>query len=131
MTQPARIVLIDDDSSNNILSKLSIKKVHPEMEVVAFTIPEEGLDYIANEYAGNPVNSILFLDINMPSLSGWEVLDKLEAIAEIVVPNFTIYMLSSSVDPSDKQKASNNPLVTGYLEKPLQREVLREMLGVI
>ncbi|UPT68874.1 MAG: response regulator [Sphingobacteriales bacterium JAD_PAG50586_3] len=127
METPQRFLLIDDDPSNNLLTKISIKKVIDNAEVIAHTMPEAGIQYIIDEYAANPVQTVLFLDINMPTLSGWDVLDKFAEIPELIVPNFTIYVLSSSVDPSDKAKAASNNLVAGYLEKPLSREVLKSM----
>lgn len=127
MKIPQRFLLIDDDPSNNLLTKISIKKIIDGADVVDHTVPENGIQYIVNEYAANPVETVLFLDINMPTLSGWDVLDKFAEMPELIVPNFTIYVLSSSVDPSDKEKAANNQLVSGYLEKPLSRETLRSM----
>lgn len=125
-----RFLLIDDDSSNNLLTKISLKKVIVDAEVVAFTMPDKGLEYIENEFAQNPFPTILFLDINMPMLSGWDVLDKMETLDSSIKKYFTVYMLSSSVDPSDKQRAANNPLVSGYIEKPLNREFLRELFSI-
>lgn len=129
MNIPQRFLLIDDDPSNNLLTKISIKKVLESVDVIDFTVPEKGLEYINAEYNSNPLNTVLLLDINMPTLTGWDVLDKLAEISEVVVPHITIYILSSSVDPADKQKAIVNPLVTGYLEKPLSRDTLRNMFG--
>jgi CheY-like chemotaxis protein len=130
MQIPQRFLLIDDDPSNNLLTKISIKKIIENADVVAHTMPENGIQYIIDEYTANPVSTVLFLDINMPTLSGWDVLEKLAEIPDLVVPHFTIYILSSSVDPSDKQKAATNPLVTGYLEKPLSRDTLRSMYSM-
>ncbi|UPT68877.1 MAG: response regulator [Sphingobacteriales bacterium JAD_PAG50586_3] len=127
MTVPQRFLLIDDDPSNNLLTKISIKKIIGAVDVVDFTLPERGVEYVVNEYSNSPVNTVLFLDINMPVLTGWEVLDKLTEVAHLVVPHISIYILSSSVDPADKQKAVSNPLVTGYLEKPLTRDTLRSL----
>jgi CheY-like chemotaxis protein len=127
MNIPQRFLLIDDDPSNNLLTKISIKKIIENAEVVAHTMPENGIQYIVDEYTQNPVNTVLFLDINMPTLSGWDVLDKFAEMPHLIEPHFTIYVLSSSVDPSDKEKAASNQLVSGYLEKPLSRETLKSM----
>jgi CheY-like chemotaxis protein len=130
MTIPQRFLLIDDDPSNNLLTKISIKKTIEGADVVDYTMPENGIQFIVDEYTENPVQTVLFLDINMPTLSGWDVLDKFAEMPELIVPNFSIFILSSSVDPSDKEKAATSPLVKGYLEKPLTRDVLRELFEV-
>ncbi len=122
-------MIIDDDPANNILCISSIKKTFANVDVKAFTEPEEGIVYIEQEYSTNPVPTVLFLDLNMPTLTGWDVLREFEKIPEIVVPNFTIYILSSSVDPADKQRAASNALVTGYLEKPLNKAILEQLFG--
>jgi CheY-like chemotaxis protein len=131
MKIPQRFLLIDDDPSNNLLTKISIKKTIEGVDVVDYTMPENGIQFIVDEYAENPVQTVLFLDINMPTLSGWDVLDKFAEMPELIEPNFTIYVLSSSVDPGDKEKAANNNLVSGYLEKPLSRDKLKSMFQLV
>ncbi len=130
MELPVRFLLIDDDKSTNTLTRLTISKVLGQVETVEFTIPENALDFIEQEYKQQPVPTVLFLDINMPSLSGWDVLDRFMNMAEIIIPNFTIYMLSSSISNADKDKAKAHPLVSGFLEKPLARETLRAMFSI-
>lgn len=131
MELPQHFLIIDDDPANNLLCKLAIQRYIPNANVVMHTEPETGIKYIASTYSQTPVPTILFLDINMPTLTGWDVLREFEKIPELVVPNFTIYILSSSVDPADKQRAASNPLVTGYLEKPLNKTILEQLFGQI
>lgn len=127
MKIPQRFLIIDDDPSNNLLCKISIQRVIPGADVVSFTIPEKGIAYIQDEYTANPVPTALFLDINMPSLTGWEVLNEFEKIRPLIKDNFTVHILSSSVDPADKERAANNHFVLGYLEKPLSKDTLKAL----
>ena len=120
-----RILLIDDDAGNNTVSRIFLKKVVIETEIVAFTDPVEGLGYIVSEYASRPVNTILLLDINMPVLSGWDVLDKFTALPETIKKYFTIYILTSSINMEDKQRAAVHPLVSAYIEKPMTIGLLK------
>lgn len=115
-----RIIILDDDSLHNTLATLYIKKTFPtiNIDIVGFTNPLAGLNYIQAEYTTHPVETILFLDINMPELSGWQVLEKLKSMPYIV-KWFSIYILSSSVDERDAIRAHQNQLVQSYLEKPL------------
>ncbi len=120
-----RILLIDDDAGNNTVSRIFLKRVVIETEIVAFTDPEAGLAYIASEYAVNPVNTILLLDINMPVLSGWEVLRQFEKLPESIQKYFTVYILTSSINMEDKQRAAAHPRVSAYIEKPMSIGLLK------
>src|SRR5690242_1064009 len=103
-TLPNFIVVDDDPINNNICRKL-IQTLLPEVGIETFTDPETGLGYMRSTYiAPGANNAILFLDINMPTLTGWEVLEEFENFPDLVKQHIKIYMLSSSVDPSDKQK---------------------------
>ena len=63
----------------------------------------------------------------MPELNGWQLLEKLQEMPLPVTECLTVFMLSSSIDPRDKQKADEYPLIKGYIEKPLSKEVLRSL----
>lgn len=118
--QQVIFLLIDDDPINNMISKRIIHKTLGNPLVIEFTKPEEGLDYIRNiKIDPNHGYFILLLDINMPVLNGWEVLDEFEKCDTDIKNLFTIYILSSSVDPRDSQLASDHFRVTDFIEKPL------------
>ncbi len=124
MKTPFHFMVIDDNPVNNMLCGIFIKDAAGEAEIEDFTIPEKGLDYIVQRYSGNRIPTILFLDINMPTMSGWEFLDKFERLDENIKEQFKIYMMSSSIDSADKQKASDHKSVVDYIEKPLSEETV-------
>lgn len=113
-------IVIDDDRTNNIICRKIIHSVIPEVGIQTFFDPNAGLVHIQSTYGTHDANNvILLLDINMPTLFGWEVLEEFKKFSEIVKSHFKIFMLSSSVDPRDKERADKSPLVSGYIEKPL------------
>ena len=122
-----RIVLIDDDAGNNTVSRIFLKRVVIETEIVAFTDPIEGLNYISSEYSVRPVKTILLLDINMPVLSGWDVLERFDELPDEIKQHFTIYILTSSINIDDKQRAAAHPLVSTYIEKPMTIGLLKSI----
>ena len=123
-------IVVDDDSINNTICRKIIGRVIPEATVVAFTDPEEALAYVQTVYSKeNAGTAILLLDINMPSLDGWEFLQAFEAFDADLKARFTIYMLSSSVDTRDTERASNNGNVRGYLQKPLSLASVKIVLS--
>ncbi len=123
-------ISIDDDLEFNMITDFTIKAVHKDAEVHTFSQPEKGLEFIE----GMPVDSddwyILLLDINMPTLSGWEVLEKIKILDKKILNRLKIFVLSSSVSLRDKELADKNPLVSGFIEKPLRKASLKEILGL-
>lgn len=128
---PERITVIDDDSITNLFCKLIIQQaLGTNIEIRTFTKPQKALDTIEKEYSNRPVKTILFLDINMPVLNGWEVLEKLEGSEIDIKKYITVYMLSSSVDPRDRMRSEGSPLVKGFIEKPLDVPVVHRVCGI-
>jgi CheY-like chemotaxis protein len=116
-------IVVDDDPINNILSRIIIEMVVLEADIQTYIDPETALVYIRETYARRDApDVVLFLDINMPTLTGWEFLDAFEQMDKKIKAKLKIYMLSSSVDPRDKERAADNKNVMDYMEKPLTRE---------
>jgi response regulator RpfG family c-di-GMP phosphodiesterase len=117
-------IIVDDDPINNIICKMQLEIALGPINIKTFELPEEGLEFIEKEFVKSPVPTILFLDINMPSISGWEFLDQYEKFIEDVKTQIAIYILSSSVDPRDKDKATANNSIKGFLSKPLDKAII-------
>lgn len=109
------VFLVDDDPINNLINRRLLGKTGISNRIEEFLGGKEALEKI-NEL--NQEDSlIIFLDINMPVLNGWEFLNKyLELFPE---RNDKIIILSSSIDFQDRQKATEYTIVSGFLEKPL------------
>lgn len=131
MEIPERIIVIDDDSINNMFCRYVINEVlNDKVEILTFAIPQKAVDYIKTEYSSRPVTTLVFLDINMPGLSGWDVLDEFKRSEKIISKYFNIYILSSSVDPKDRQRAQSSKYVDGFLEKPLDARNVSRICGI-
>ncbi|HRE77360.1 MAG TPA: response regulator [Flavobacterium sp.] len=132
MTKIAKqFIIVDDDRFSNLLSKIVLGKLFEGVEIKDFLVPELALDYIKAEfkYRETTEKTMLFLDINMPTLSGWEFLHSFNSLPDSIKKQFDIYMLSSSIDPADIERAKLNPLVTDFIEKPINREALERLFG--
>ena len=121
MKKPTHFIVVDDNRTNNLICEYAIRKFSAEAEIELFTEPEVALDKIKNEYRPDNVDDItvLFLDLNMPSMTGWDFLDAFNDLSEEVRNKFIIYILTSSVDERDKEKARTHPMVSGFYSKPL------------
>ena len=127
MNVTTRFIVIDDDEFNNKICSVTLEKIAKDADVKTFQNPLEGFDHIATQYAGaeNDATAILFLDINMPVMNGWEFLERFNELDEDTKKRIKIYILSSSVDKRDIEKAKADKNVVHYLIKPLTKETIR------
>lgn len=130
MNTVRKYIIVDDDPFNNTLCSMILKNFLGEVDIKTFTVPEEGLAFIENEYMTNLEPVILFLDINMPTLTGWEFIEQYEKFSEEVKKQISIYILSSSVDQRDKDKAKANQYIKDFISKPLKRETILSISGI-
>ena len=123
-----KVLCIDDDPIALLLSRLVLTKFNFAKEIVALNNGEEALNYLSqNEVKNNNNNNqnlVIFLDLNMPIMDGWEFLEKIQNQNYANYPNIKIILLSSSIDPSDKERSSQFPLVLEFMSKPLSKEIL-------
>ncbi|WP_198029927.1 response regulator [Christiangramia salexigens] len=118
-------LLIDDDKIIGLLhNKLVSKFNFPGPKV--FVDAESALHYIMNVESDRIKKFIVFLDINMPGLDGWGFLKKSRSMA--LEQKLCVFILTSSIDLSDKLKAQSYPEVEGFIEKPLTAVKLREIM---
>ena len=124
MSTIRNFIIVDDDPWSNKICAIIIKQTLAEAQIHSFLIPEEGLAFIENEFVKNIQPAILFLDINMPSINGWQFLERFEKFGDDVKSKITIYMLSSSIDDKDIDKAKGNRLVKDFISKPMLNDTL-------
>lgn len=128
MKNPLRFIIIDDDPINNTLCSIVIRNALGKVDIHSFTLPESGFEFISSVYQKEEEEEdadVLLLDINMPSMSGWEFLEHFENLNESVKDRFKIYLLSSSVDERDKERAYRQKHVVDYITKPLDIQKLK------
>lgn len=121
MIQFDTIFLVDDDPINNLINKRLLGKVGIAENILEFLEGEEALSTL-NDVAPNE-SLLIFLDINMPVLNGWEFLNKYQEMYGN--RSDKIVILSSSIDYQDRFKAQGYPIVSGFLEKPLTLDKIK------
>ena len=130
MIPPQRFIVVDDDRSNNLICKCSLRRFSAETEIKTFLDAEIALQYIKDAYNEDKseIPTVIFLDINMPAITGWEFLEIFKDFSDSIKKQFVIYMLTSSIDSRDQEKAEQNPLVHGCLSKPLSTKLVSEVM---
>lgn len=129
MKKPERFLIIDDDPLNNVLCKMVIRRMYGDVKIKLFNRPNLALESIKEEYgkADANISTILFLDINMPYMSGWEFLREFEDFSYHIQKQFSIYILTSSIDENDRKRAAAEPIILDFLSKPLSVEMLTKI----
>jgi CheY-like chemotaxis protein len=116
------IWFIDDDLINNLLNERLLKKHFPQIACKTFSEAERAFSEISSNTDQLP--DAIFLDINMPVMNGWDFLDNL--LSKNL--NLKVYMLTSSIDPKDQEKALGYSAVQDFISKPLKEERLRKII---
>jgi response regulator RpfG family c-di-GMP phosphodiesterase len=124
-------ILIDDDPISCFICKKIIARTFQSINLVTFTCPVKGLEYLEDCNRAKQGKTVLFLDIHMPVLKGWDILEKIKNFDDSFKSRLIVFILSSSLDPSDVLKAKVNPLVTSYFQKPLEEEHLKKVMELM
>lgn len=123
-----RYVLIDDDDIVNCIHQEIIAICDSNADVRVFSSSKEGLAFLVGLIESNqPLPDFIFLDIRMPELDGFAVLDALSQYPAEHFAQTYLYMLTSSLDDRDRAKAVQSALVRGFRSKTLSVEMLEEM----
>lgn len=130
MMIPRQYILIDDDPTCNLIGEFIIRGMDPHGQINSFQDPEEALLNIGQSYnkRAEKGETILFLDLNMPRMTGWEFLDVFKTLKMDIQECFRIYILTSSIEDYSSQK-DRFPFIKGVISKPLKNEKLREILA--
>jgi CheY-like chemotaxis protein len=124
------VLLVDDDKDCNFLHHRIISKMSCTRQIDVAYDGEEALQILKGKpLATLPASGIIFLDINMPGLNGWEFLDEYLKSSDLNLnAHIVIILLSSSLNPDDKEMALKYPCINGFLNKPLSEVAVHKVL---
>ena len=119
-----KCILVIDDSKYDLFIATEILNDYCDVkEIVCVDSAQKGLDYLnSKENTLDELPEIIFLDIKMPLMDGFDFLNLYNQLSDKIKNRCKIYMLSSSLDPTDIAKAKNNNDVIDFIEKPLSEE---------
>ncbi len=127
--QPPVIAVVDDDSVYQFTASRTLQATHLAHQILQFQNGSEALNFLRSGLdASQSIPDIIFLDINMPITDGWAFLEEFHELKARLQKDIQIYMVSSSIDPRDRNRARAFPEVTDYIEKPISMNKFSELL---
>jgi len=128
------ILCVDDDPITLMLCKMVISKSSFATEIITAQNGEEALNYFDDLKLNNlgaeikKYPSLVFLDLNMPVMDGWEFLDHFSKEEYTsAFKNTKIIVLSSTIDPNDIEKSKTYSMVLDFLSKPITKEIVENL----
>jgi CheY-like chemotaxis protein len=123
------ILLVDDNHDDNFIHEREIKKINLKNIVKTKNSGIEALDYLkSKEDNEGPHPDLIFLDINMPGMNGWEFLEEYSKLDKELQSKALIIMLTTSQNPDDEARAKTWPFVSDYITKPLTKQVMEGII---
>lgn len=123
-------VLVDDDCISNKINKRYLSKLYPDIMITMFDNAEDALSYLIS-MQDDPKKIIVFLDLNMPVMNGFEFMSIYENSLAYQKPNFLICLLTNSTNQEDKKKAKKFPSIVNYTSKPLDKMKIKKIVDDI
>lgn len=126
-----KILFVDDDPITLMLCKKVIERSEFSKEIETANNGEDALKYfdrLKSELNNNNqvvLPELMFLDLNMPIMGGWEFLDIFSKDSyHSTFPHLKVIVLSSTIDPKDIEKSKSYSMVIDFLSKPITKEIL-------
>ena len=120
------ILLVDDNESDNYFHKLLISEMNLTDNIQVAKNGFEALEYLNNQ--DNILPDLIFLDINMPKMNGWEFIEEFKKIDPIKRRKIVVVILSTSINPDDYSRAQDSAEISDFETKPLDADAIENII---
>lgn len=126
------LYLVDDDDTFQFIIERTITNLELVRSIKLFSNGKQAIDFLEATLGDlGQLPDVILLDLAMPIMDGWGFLENYILLKPRIGKKITIYVVSSSIDPADMQRAKAISEVTDYVVKPLTREKLAAMLQTL
>lgn len=130
------VLLVDDDEPTNFLNRVTLEEANCADRIEVTQSGQAALEYLKKAGAPGgeglpyPIPNLIFLDINMPAMDGWEFLAHYNELLKTQKAEVVVVMLTTSLNPEDAARAQTIPAISGFRCKPLSRSMIDSLLRV-
>jgi CheY-like chemotaxis protein len=117
-------LLIDDNYIDNFVTRRMLESSNFAENIIVQQSSTDAIEAIRN---GSIKPDVIFLDLRMPLMNGFEFLQEYDKLKEQDKSATKIFMLSSSLDPVDVKRSGQNKYITQFIHKPLTQKILEEL----
>lgn len=124
------VFLIDDDNIYQFTARKILESTGLAKQIHSFYNGSDAIKHLKNieNLSGDDCPDVIFLDINMPIMNGWEFLEEYHGLCGRFPKPVVVYVVSSSIDSYDIKKSKQYQAVTDYIVKPVTRIKYQELI---
>jgi CheY-like chemotaxis protein len=121
-------IVIDDSKLDCFIAEKIIKNTGKSESIKSFLQAQDALEYIIGSPSDDNAHTIMLVDIQMPVMNGFEFVEAFEKLPSDVIQNYSIYVISSSINDNDLKRVHSYITVKQFLNKPLTSNNLSVLL---